>query len=266
MRKLLADSIQGPFVLNVMTVPQVAAAGIELLCARLNLAARLDDPAFVVLSAVERAYVKSFRQHTDRISRAATHTLLRHALAARTGLPASALDLQRDAMGRPFLRLPPTAMSVAPDFNVSHAGQYVLIAIASGRRVGVDIERHDRALDWQSLSPLVLTTDERAQLASLPAPQQTAAFIQRWAIKEALLKATGIGIGQGMNWFSVTDTADHTLAVHIHTALMPRQSQVLGLAGFTACRVDITDTHYAACVAWSSTTPQPLVLAHSPAP
>jgi 4'-phosphopantetheinyl transferase len=78
-------------------------------------------------------------------------------------------------------------------FSVSHTASLALIAVAGGRRVGVDVERcaADRVLD-----PLVsraFSEDERATWEALPEDQRVEAFFRGWTRKEAYVKARGCG-------------------------------------------------------------------------
>ena len=82
----------------------------------------------------------------------------------------------------------------SPDrcFNVSHAGELALIAVA-GHEVGVDVEHV--ASGWRALEAagLACTPEEADALRKLPAVQRAETFVRWWTAKEAYLKATGQG-------------------------------------------------------------------------
>jgi len=90
--------------------------------------------------------------------------------------------------GKPFLQ------HATLEFNLSHSSDLALIAVAEGRRVGVDVERLRPMPDLEDLAPRVCTTDELVILTSLAEPLRTHAFLGVWTRKEALAKATGEGI------------------------------------------------------------------------
>jgi 4'-phosphopantetheinyl transferase len=93
------------------------------------------------------------------------------------------------AHGKPCLR----DRRAGVHFNVSHAEGLVLVAVARGVRVGVDVERLG-GRPFLSLPGNVLRPAERAALESLPGSRRDDAFLRLWACKEAVLKATGVGL------------------------------------------------------------------------
>jgi 4'-phosphopantetheinyl transferase len=108
-------------------------------------------------------------------------------LSRALGVPIEALRYDREASGRPVLRDP----AGGPDFSVSRTTGLVAVAsVAAGGRVGVDVER---------LRGLRLDRFRRAfsprEWARIRASDDPAAeALHRWTRKEALLKATGIGL------------------------------------------------------------------------
>lgn len=77
-------------------------------------------------------------------------------------------------------------------FSVAHTSGVVVVAVARGREVGVDVERLGRS-PWLSLPPRVLTPRELASLEGLTVTPADA-FLRLWTRKEALLKAAGVGL------------------------------------------------------------------------
>jgi phosphopantetheinyl transferase len=60
--------------------------------------------------------------------------------------------------------------------------------------VGVDGERLDRRCNLERLGPRLLSEQQRADLASLPADQQHAFLLRQWCRLEAQLKCGGEGL------------------------------------------------------------------------
>ena len=80
-------------------------------------------------------------------------------------------------------------------FNVSHSGDYGLIAISESPTLGVDVEfrRHHPNLDL--LVSTVLSPAEKAQIASVDdLGEKNSLFFDFWTVKEAVLKAVGVGM------------------------------------------------------------------------
>ena len=78
-------------------------------------------------------------------------------------------------------------------FNLSHAGDYVVAALAKGAAIGVDLESLARKADVDALGERVFSESER----TLAREGGRAAFFALWSQKEALLKALGCGWANG---------------------------------------------------------------------
>jgi 4'-phosphopantetheinyl transferase len=150
------------------------------------------------LSDDERARAMRYRRDVDQIRFAATRSALRQLLAGAMGIDPARLRFELSDRGKPRL-----AGSGRMSFNVSHAGECALIAFSPVREVGIDIEQVDVTLDWRELSPLVCTADERRVLDALPLALQTERFFRCWTAKEALLKALGLGITEGLQALTI---------------------------------------------------------------
>ncbi|MGY1621450.1 4'-phosphopantetheinyl transferase family protein [Geodermatophilus sp. SYSU D00965] len=96
------------------------------------------------------------------------------------------------AHGKPRLRDAPEV-----HLSVSHSGSCVVVAVQAGSPVGVDVEEVGRfdPRELDELAEAVLAAEERDQLARRPAAARAQAFTTYWTRKEAVLKATGQGLG-----------------------------------------------------------------------
>lgn len=151
-----------------------------------------------VLGGEERTRHGAFVRAVDRDRYLVAHVGLRRELGARLGLAPDAVPLTRlpcplcgGAHGRPAVA---GATGERLHFSLSHAGDLVLLAFAPVP-VGADVESHPSAATTAETAR-ALHPDERAELASLPAPQRPAAFARCWTRKEAYLKARGVGLGE----------------------------------------------------------------------
>ncbi|MFD1871785.1 4'-phosphopantetheinyl transferase family protein [Hymenobacter bucti] len=106
-------------------------------------------------------------------------------LGAYLGLPPAGLHFELGADKKPRLREAPL------HYNVSHAGDWVLLAMA-GAEVGVDVERLDSQFAFEELLDYSFSPPEKAFIERSPVPHH--AFYQLWTRKEAFVKATGRGI------------------------------------------------------------------------
>jgi 4'-phosphopantetheinyl transferase len=147
-----------------------------------------------LLAADEIERMARYVRHADRVRFAVARSVLRGILGARCGCDPLQLTFTADAYGRPSLAAHPDV-----SFNVSHSGECVLVALSMERTVGVDIEAIDPALDWRALLGLVCGPEEARQILT------ARDFYRCWTTKEALLKATGAGIGEGLKSIDVAN-------------------------------------------------------------
>ncbi|MBS0576479.1 MAG: 4'-phosphopantetheinyl transferase superfamily protein [Proteobacteria bacterium] len=141
-----------------------------------------------------------------------TDTILRTLLAPYLALAPEQLRFGREPHGRPFLQ-----HAGAPDFNLSDTTGGTALAIAAHGRVGVDIERRDRAVAVQALADRWFAAEEADRLRALAPAAARLAFLHLWTAKEAACKATGTGIfGHLREWRFAVDDGDgapHLLAL-----------------------------------------------------
>jgi 4'-phosphopantetheinyl transferase len=145
------------------------------------------DAARALLSTAEQERADRFRMRGDHERFAKSRGALRRILAERTRQDARTLVFVEGDGRKPELRDHP-----AVHFNLSHSGDYALIA-AGAQPLGVDIEAM-REFDWRALAQINFHPDERAALEARAGEAARDAFFQFWAHKEAFLKATGIGL------------------------------------------------------------------------
>jgi 4'-phosphopantetheinyl transferase len=142
-----------------------------------------------VLSAQERERAAAFLLPAPRrqfiVARAALRTLLGRYL----GVSPSACSFALNAHGKPSLQ-----PSSPVRFNVSHAGNLVLIAISDGIDLGVDVEAHRRTDDLDSLAASILCPPDLELWRAAAAVEGAAAFYRIWTCKEAVAKAIGCGL------------------------------------------------------------------------
>lgn len=91
--------------------------------------------------------------------------------------------------GRPEIDAPVTDLH----FNLSHSAGLVACALARGRAVGVDIESLNRPAPDRAIVPRYCSPDEAADIQA-QGDAWPARFLRYWTLKEAYLKARGLGI------------------------------------------------------------------------
>ncbi len=149
-----------------------------------------------LLDAGERERWSWFRRDEDRARYLVAHALKRIVLSAHAGVPAGALAFAvvcrhcGGAHGKPRL----SEGADAIEFSLSHSGERVVLAVARGVPLGIDVERLAPERDRASLAPMVLSAAEQSVMATMPVAKHNEALLRYWTRKEALLKATGDGL------------------------------------------------------------------------
>jgi 4'-phosphopantetheinyl transferase len=98
-------------------------------------------------------------------------------------------------------------------FNVSHAGDRALIAIAHDGDVGIDIEELRPEPSEEQVAERFFSPLEVAKLRGLPREEQPRAFLNCWTRKEAFIKALGDGLSLALDSFDVTLEPDEEPAL-----------------------------------------------------
>ena len=170
-------------------------------CTRHRDAGHIFDSA---LDARERARLRLMRRADARLHFSAGRWVARYVLARRLGCAESEVELTVGAHGRP------SPVTGEVDFNLSHAGSFVVLAL-SETRVGVDVEVTNRATDWRSIAHRFFSAAETAAIEACAKTEQRAAFFRTWVRKEAFAKALGTGVATGFDRFDVSTGAEPAL-------------------------------------------------------
>ena len=128
---------------------------------------------------------------------------LRALLAAYLDIEPQRLSLVDDVYGRPALG---AAHGPTLGFNWSHSGPHALIALGRHVAPGIDVERQRPRPRALAIARRFFSLEEAAALAALPTDQRSAAFLDLWTAKEAVLKALGRGLAFGLHRLSIDRT------------------------------------------------------------
>jgi 4'-phosphopantetheinyl transferase len=105
---------------------------------------------------------------------------------------------------------PSLASELSPvEFNVSHSGDLVLIALSRGHALGVDIERMRMDVATEEIATRFFSAHECKDLATVAPDLRCAAFFACRTRKEAYLKARGDGLSLPLEQFDVAFLAGH---------------------------------------------------------
>jgi len=156
----------------------------------------LDEPgAWGLLEEGERAQAGAFKFDRDRVRFIRRRAFLRCLLGAALDRGPGELTFTLGLHGKPFL----VRQEGDPDlrFSLSHSVDHVVVALAMGREIGVDVEAERPPETLHGLPEGVFHPDEWPFYDQLDGDQaRSAAFFRAWSRKESVLKALGTGFSR----------------------------------------------------------------------
>ena len=160
------------------------------------------DSANTLLSPEELERARSFVRYSDQLHFIESHVFLRRVLACYAMVDPAEIRFENGPWGKP--RMSGLQGSRPVEFSLSHSHGVVLVGVAAGREIGVDVELVRRFDERETLARRFFAPREYRELCSLPEPARSSAFFHYWTRKEAVLKALGTGMSIPLDCFEVT--------------------------------------------------------------
>lgn len=149
------------------------------------------------LSDDELGRADDFVAESARIQYVTARAILRILLSRYLGVDPSLIFFQYNSFGKPSL-----TCSTLVQFNISHSGTKLLVALCNKKSIGVDIECIGREMIFSSIESL-MSNRERSQFGEFPDYERREAFFRWWTRKEAYVKARGTGLSTSLDSFEV---------------------------------------------------------------
>lgn len=154
-----------------------------------------------VLSPDETQRAAKFHFPRDRNRFIHTHRTMREILAHYLNCLPEQLDFSTNKHGKPSL----TDSNL--QFNLSHSGSCALLAVSPLHKAGIDVERIRTDVEIEALARRFFSQRENIELMVLPREKRMAAFYRYWTLKEAYIKAQGLGLSLPLDSFDVSLTS-----------------------------------------------------------
>jgi 4'-phosphopantetheinyl transferase len=156
------------------------------------------DPArrerlLALLTRDEQARVASFTRESSRREHLVARAQLRWVLSRYADVPPLGWRFCVGEQGRP--RLAPAQHDLDLRFSVSHTTGLVACAVTIGHDLGVDVEHVTPRVSPIALAERFFTAAEADDIRARSPADRTDRFIRYWTLKEAWLKASGVGLG-----------------------------------------------------------------------
>lgn len=146
-----------------------------------------------VLSSEEQIRYASIRNKTELHCRAVLRLLLSSLLA----LPLHEINILTTGKGKPY------CANCSVHFNVSHTNKSYIIALSRSGRIGIDMEQLTGNEDLVAMVNYAFSTEEIQLFVS--SQNSADIFCKIWTLKEAFLKALGLGLTKKITKINVTE-------------------------------------------------------------
>ena len=165
----------------------------------------INDPALLsryeaLLDEEERSRLARFRFKRDAHTFLVAHALVRTALSHFDHVGPGEWRFQTNRFGRPEVGGPSDASKL--QFNLSHRPSLIACMVTVGTDFGVDVEEIRALSDLFSLAGHYFSPHEAAALRTLPHEMSGDRFFSLWTLKEAYIKARGLGLSLPLHKFS----------------------------------------------------------------
>lgn len=147
-----------------------------------------------VLEPEERARAEAFRTPELQARYVAAHALVRTVLSTYAPVRPADWRYAHGPRGQPTLVGAPLDLR----FSLSHSGAHAAVAVTVGRPVGFDLEEVDAGKDALAIAERFFTAAETEALRSCRNSEQASRLATLWTVKEAVLKARGVGLASGL--------------------------------------------------------------------
>jgi len=165
-----------------------------------------------LLSDDELARWERYRFPRDRDRFLWSRLLLRTTLSEYFDVAPQDWRFTTTTHGKPEVSQPAAARDLR--FNLSHTAGIAILAVAWQRDIGVDVEHRSREVTPR-LVEFALSPAEQAHWETAAAERRAELFLSYWTLKEAYLKARGVGLSVPLRSFAFhvpDDDAPATLA------------------------------------------------------
>lgn len=145
----------------------------------------------------EKERITRFVFQDDAKSSLIGRLMMRKFVHDSTLLPYENIHFQRDDRGKPYLA---NAGDIPINFNVSHQGDYVVLAGNTMKNIGIDVMKIEPPVnknipEFFRIMKRQFSETEWSKILSYPTElKQIACFYRMWCLKESYVKNIGIGI------------------------------------------------------------------------
>ncbi|MGQ0506175.1 MAG: 4'-phosphopantetheinyl transferase family protein [Myxococcaceae bacterium] len=166
---------------------------------------RINEPALLsaywgMMTPEERDRHDRYRFENNRREFLLTRALARTTLSRYVDVPPSAWRFGANEHGCPHVLEPREGAHLR--FNLSNTTGLVACLVSIDRELGVDVEPRERRGETVAIADRFFSPFEVDALNALPEAQRRPRFFEYWTLKEAYIKARGMGLALPLDQFS----------------------------------------------------------------
>lgn len=162
------------------------------------------------LSSDEKARRDRLRFELDRRDFTFAHDLLRRALSSYANVDPGDWQFSANHFGKPSIDSIESQLR-ALSFNISYTRGWVACAVALNVPLGIDVERVERSQSLRDAANQYFCEEEATWLRQCSDEVREGHIIELWVLKEAFLKATGLGISGPLQEISFRFDESHQI-------------------------------------------------------
>jgi 4'-phosphopantetheinyl transferase len=155
------------------------------------------------LNTEELKRAERFVFEKDRNQFISAHGMLRTVLSKYLETVPSEIKFKKNKNRKPQILFPLTSLK----FNISHAENKILVAL-SNEEIGVDIEMIKPGFEFRDFIKTYFSSNEQEKVLSSANHNET--FYKFWTRKEAVLKASGLGIIDNLKEIEICNNENHS--------------------------------------------------------
>ena len=167
---------------------------------------KFDPRMTCSLSAEEKQRAARFLRQKDRQRYYFSHSMLRTVLAYYLSIDPQHIVFKYNPFGKPSLWQAVAEPEIC--FNMAHSEDMVAVAVTCLEAVGVDIEFIRELQDARQIVTGNFSPEEQRYLIGSPDQEFKDRFFTCWTLKEAFIKAIGMGLSHPLETFNIV--ASHT--------------------------------------------------------
>lgn len=174
-----------------------------------------------ILDDNERSRAAAFKFPRDRELYIAAHLFLRRTLSKHAPVAPTDWQFKTNAYGKPFIN---NSGYEQLQFNLSHTQGMIACAVSYAGAIGIDVEKRKPLTDLDALCRYALAPLEAHDVLSANTiRQKEQRFFTYWTLKEAYIKARGMGLSIPLQQFTFVQDEQQEWQLYTETADLGRQ-------------------------------------------